>query len=103
MQFCVRCGRRDRTLAAKVRRSGSSCGLGEGADIMAGSQVRNLLRLCRLYFGLIVYPLGYSSGPAGLHACIVTDSTSGVAFPSLSRRVWQTGRKDAAAAAHTVH
>ena len=66
------------------------------------------MHLCWLYFGLLVYPLGYSSGPAGLHACMCERSGDRIyewcrLSVSPSRRVWQTGRKDAAAAAHTVH
>ena len=57
MQFCVRCGRRDRTLAAKVRRSGSILRPRGGGRIMAGRQGRNasmltVFRLISLSVGL---------------------------------------------------
>ena len=53
-------------------------------------------------------PCCYSSGPAGLHACMCerngdrTDEWCRLSV-SPSCRVWQTAREDAASAAHTVH
>ena len=53
-------------------------------------------------------PCYYSSGHAGLHACMCERSGDrvyewGRLSVSSSRRVWQRGRKVATAAAHTVH
>ena len=64
MQFCVCCGRGDRTLAAKSVDRGYLAATGRGGS---GNRSLVLTAFMLIIFRLLVYSLGYSSGPAGLH------------------------------------
>ena len=85
MQFCVRCGRGDRTLAAKSVDRGHLAALGRGAGNDRESGAQCVYVNCISAYQFIHWAIA-ADPQVCMHVCasaVVTESTSGVAFPSL--------------------